>query len=62
MANGIVALPQMSDSLLQMQGFPGQGIGITFLIYFFFLKFAMLFNQKCIAMLRFIFHDLWLSQ
>lgn len=34
MANGIVALPQMSDSLLEMQGFPGLGIGIACLIYF----------------------------
>lgn len=34
MANGITGLPQMSVSLSEMQEFPGQGIGIAFLIYF----------------------------
>lgn len=61
MANGIVALPQMSDSLSEMQGFfrTGNRNSISYLLHF---KFAILFHQKCIAMLRFIFHDLWLSQ
>lgn len=59
MANGIISLPQMSDSLSEMRGFPDRGNmnSISYLLHFKFL-----FHQKCIGILRFIFYDLRLSQ
>lgn len=34
MENGIIVFPQMFDLLSEMQDFPGQGIGVAFLICF----------------------------